>query len=58
MKNNKKDMIKESNLTNDDYVSINDGNRYEIVKGQLELMSPSTSTIHQLILSELDFLIR
>lgn len=57
MKHNKKDIKKESNFTYDDYASINDGNRYELVKGQLELMSPSPSTIHQLILSELDFLI-
>lgn len=59
MKNNngKKDVLKESQLTYDDYASINDGNRYELVQGQLELMSPSPSTIHQLILSELDDLI-
>src|SRR5690625_4470372 len=51
---NKKDILKESNLTYDDYASLNDGNRYELVQGKLELMSPSPSTIHQLILSELD----
>src|SRR5690625_3157058 len=54
---NKKDILKESNLTYDDYASLNDGNRYELVQGKLELMSPSPSTIHQLILSELDDLI-
>lgn len=52
--NDKKDIFKKSNLTYDDYASLNDGNRYELVQGQLELMSPSPSTIHQLLLSELD----
>ncbi|GGB36338.1 Uma2 family endonuclease [Virgibacillus dakarensis] len=43
------DMIKESNLTYDDYASIDDGNRYELVNGQLELMSPAPAVTHQLI---------
>jgi len=41
--------VKESSLTYDDYAAINDGNRYELVQGQLELMSPGPSSIHQMI---------
>lgn len=49
----KKDIIKENNLTYDDYASFEDGNRYELVQGQLELMSPSPSTVHQLLSAEI-----
>lgn len=52
-KNKKREILKENNLTYDDYATLDDENRYELVKGQLELMSPSPSTIHQLILGEL-----
>ncbi|RYG73217.1 Uma2 family endonuclease [Lentibacillus lipolyticus] len=47
------ELIKESNLTYDDYASIDDGNRYELVAGQLELMSPAPSVTHQLISSQM-----
>lgn len=50
---NKKNILNDSNLTYDDYAAQDDGNRYELVQGQLELMSPSPSTIHQLLLSKL-----
>lgn len=43
------ELIKETNLTYDDYASIDDGNRYELVDGQLELMSPAPSVIHQMV---------
>ena len=51
MTNNKKkrEQIKESGLTYDDYAALDDENRYELVEGQLELMSPSPSTIHQMV---------
>ncbi|SFE12709.1 Endonuclease, Uma2 family (restriction endonuclease fold) [Lentibacillus persicus] len=42
------ELIKETNLTYDDYASIDDGNRYELVNGQLELMSPAPSVTHQM----------
>jgi Uma2 family endonuclease len=45
--------IKEQNLTYDDYADIDDGKRYELVDGQLELMSPAPSVIHQLVSIEL-----
>ena len=46
-------VIKEDNLTYDDYASLDDQNRYELAGGKLELMSTSTSTTHQLVSSEL-----
>lgn len=45
--------IKENGLTYDDYASINDGNRYELAGGQLQLMSPAPSVTHQLISFEI-----
>lgn len=50
---NKKNMLKETDLTYDDYASIDDSNRYELVEGQLQLMSPAPSVNHQLISFEL-----
>ncbi|OZU88064.1 hypothetical protein CIL03_13095 [Virgibacillus indicus] len=47
------DLIKESNLTYDDYATIDDGNRYELADGQLELMSPAPSVSHQIISFEM-----
>lgn len=47
--NKDKNIIQESNLTYDDYTSVDDGNRYELVQGQLELMSPAPTITHQLI---------
>lgn len=52
--NKHKDILRESNLTYDDYASLDDGKRYELVSGQLELMSPSPSTIHQLLTYEIN----
>ncbi|MGY0693281.1 Uma2 family endonuclease [Virgibacillus sp. FSP13] len=51
--NGRKDIIKESNLTYDDYAAVDDGNRYELVKGQLELMSPAPTVTHQLVSFEM-----
>lgn len=54
MNNDKKrHKIKEEGLTYEDYANLDDENRYELVQGQLELMSPSPSTIHQMISFEL-----
>lgn len=50
---NKKNMLKETDLTYDDYASIDDSNRYELVEGQLQLMSPAPTVNHQLISFEL-----
>ncbi|GGK06278.1 hypothetical protein GCM10007063_30970 [Lentibacillus kapialis] len=52
-KNAYAELIKESNLTYNDYASIDDGNRYELVGGQLELMSPAPSVTHQMISFEM-----
>jgi Uma2 family endonuclease len=46
-------ILKESGLSYDDYAAIDDGNRYELVSGQLELMSPAPSVIHQLVSFEM-----
>lgn len=51
--NGKKDILKEENLTYDDYSSFDDGHRYELVEGKLELMSPGSSTLHQAISFEI-----
>ncbi|HHY73643.1 MAG TPA: Uma2 family endonuclease [Bacillus bacterium] len=45
--------IKEHGLTYDDYTTIDDGNRYELASGKLELMSPAPSVIHQLFSIEM-----
>lgn len=45
----KKELIKESNLTYEDYAKIDDGNRYELAAGKLELMSPGPNVSHQMI---------
>lgn len=50
---NNRDIVKEDNLTYDDYASLDDQNRYELAAGKLELMIPSPSTIHQLVSSEI-----
>ena len=45
------DEIRESNMTYDLYAAMpDDGNRYEIDDGVLELMSPGPNTVHQLVL--------
>lgn len=42
--------IRESNVTYDMYAAMpDDGNRYEIDDGVLELMSPGPNTVHQLL---------
>jgi Uma2 family endonuclease len=46
--------IKESPVTYDIYANMpDDGNRYEIADGRLELMSPGPNTIHQMIVQNL-----
>ena len=37
----KNDVVRENQLTYDDYAALDDGLRYELVDGTLELMSPS-----------------
>ncbi|XID90664.1 Uma2 family endonuclease [Paenibacillaceae bacterium WGS1546] len=49
--------IREQPVTYDDYAAMpDDGNRYEIIDGVLELMSPGPMTIHQAVSRELEFL--
>lgn len=49
----KDNILKETGLTYGDYASIDDGNRYELAGGQLEMMSPAPSVNHQLVSFEL-----
>src|SRR5699024_1453104 len=47
------DLLKETGLTYEDYASIDDGNRYELAGGRLELMSPAPLVNHQITSFEL-----
>lgn len=50
MNRNKADRVKEERLTYDDYAALpDDGNRYELASGALELLSPAPSPTHQMI---------
>jgi Uma2 family endonuclease len=57
MKSDKKpEVIKETPLTYDDYASLpDDGNRYELASGALELMSPAPSPRHQAYSNQLQY---
>jgi Uma2 family endonuclease len=51
--------IREQPLTYDDYAALpEDGNRYELVGGVLELMSPSASVRHQMISAEIQYTLK
>jgi len=55
---NESDLIKEQLVTYDMYMKMpDDGVRYEIMDGRLEMMSPAPSTIHQTVSRELEFLL-
>ena len=48
------ELVKESHVTYEMYANmVDDGNRYEISDGVLELMSPSPAFIHQLLIGEI-----
>ncbi|WP_246516480.1 Uma2 family endonuclease [Salicibibacter cibarius] len=50
----KDDLVRERPMTYEDYANMpDDGNRYELVDGVLELMSPAPSPTHQMISSEI-----
>jgi Uma2 family endonuclease len=58
-KNNAADQIKEQLVTYEIYAAMpDDGNRYEIFDGSMELMSPSPSTTHQAVSGELEFVLK
>lgn len=53
-KEKKRDIVREQPMTYEDYANLpDDGNRYELVDGVLELMSPAPTTDHQLISYEI-----
>jgi hypothetical protein len=61
MSNNKKDgdRIKEQQITYDIYAAMpDDGQRYEIVEGVMEMMSPGPFTAHQVVSGELEYLLK
>lgn len=49
----KSGLIREQPLTYDDYAALDDGNRYELLGGKLELMSPAPTIKHQVISFEM-----
>jgi Uma2 family endonuclease len=50
----KSKIIREQSLTYEDYARLpDDGNRYELVDGVLEMMSPSASTKHQMVSAQI-----
>lgn len=47
-------IIREQSLTYDDYARLpEDGNRYELADGVLEMMTPSASTKHQMVSAQI-----
>jgi Uma2 family endonuclease len=55
----KNDRVKEQPVTYDMYAAMpDDGQRYEIIDGSLELMSPAPSTTHQSVGGELYFILK
>lgn len=55
-KNKAADQIKEQQVTYEMYAAMpDDGHRYEIVDGYMEMMSPSPSASHQAVSRELEF---
>lgn len=49
----KKGVIREHPFTYDDYANLDDGKRYELVDGVLELMSPAPTPRHQMVSLEI-----
>jgi Uma2 family endonuclease len=57
-KKNKPDHVRETPMTYEEYADLpDDGNRYELVDGMLELMSPSASSLHQLISHRIQYVL-
>lgn len=55
----KEPQIKEQQMTYELYAAMpDDGRRYEIIEGTMELMSPGPSTTHQAVSGELEFILR
>jgi Uncharacterized protein conserved in cyanobacteria len=53
-KRDEEPVVREGPVTYDDYASMpDDGNRYEIIDGVLEMMSPGPMTVHQGVSGEL-----
>lgn len=50
--------VKEHGLTYDDYAALDDGLRYELNDGVLELMSPAPTPAHQLVVMRIEHLLQ
>jgi len=58
-KRDEEPVIREQPVTYDDYAAMpDDGKRYEIIDGVLELMYPGPMAVHQAISSELEFILK
>ncbi|WP_217362223.1 Uma2 family endonuclease [Cohnella herbarum] len=58
-KNKDEDRIKEQQVTYDIYAAMpDDGQRYEIVDGVLELMCLGPMTVHQTVSGELSYILK
>ena len=49
----RRDLLRENDVTYDEYAAWDDGNRYELVDGRLELMSPGPNSTHQMVAVEM-----
>lgn len=59
LKRIKNPQVKEQQMTYDLYAAMpEDGMRYEIIDGTLEMMSPRPSTTHQVVSGELEFIMK
>jgi Uma2 family endonuclease len=57
-KDKSKDKIKEQQVTYEVYAEMpDDGQRYEIIEGSLEMMSPSPTLTHQIVIREFEFIL-
>ncbi|MFD0961488.1 Uma2 family endonuclease [Paenibacillus chungangensis] len=52
-KKEKENVLREQPMTYEDYAAFDDGQRYELVEGKLELMSPCPSAQHQIVSFEM-----
>lgn len=58
-KKNAAELLKEQQVTYEMYAEMpDDGQRYAIIDGIMELMSPGPSTTHQAVSGELEFILK
>jgi Uma2 family endonuclease len=57
-RNHPGEQVKEGPLTYDDYAALDNGIRYELANGILEMMGPAPSPVHQLFVQNLEDLLK